>query len=134
MQYRQLFLGIIALALGISANAESPATVPWGGVWQGQLDGQPGVILTLAEDTGTLGGTVVFNMVSREGGQAHVIGSDAHILLDPQVNGDTLNFKVKRTKDGRELDVAVKRASTGSATIQILRCNECPVAELTKSR
>ena len=55
------------------AAAQSNSDAGWVGVWQGELDGQPSVILTLAEDTGTLEGTLVLNIITREGGQPHIV-------------------------------------------------------------
>ena len=63
-------------------SRHKPVTIrKWVGVWEGQLDGKPGVTVTLGNDTGDLQGTIVFNVVTREGGgDAHVIGHDAHAL------------------------------------------------------
>jgi hypothetical protein len=52
----------------LSAESTQPATqsARWAGVWQGELDGLPSVTLTLANDTGQLGGTLVLNIIERE--------------------------------------------------------------------
>ena len=133
MRQRILVLGIAAVLLCGVCAAQAGGNAVWVGVWQGELDGQPGVTLTLAEDTGELGGTVVFNAVSREGGSAHVIGSEAHVLLHPHVDGRTLSFQVKQTRNNREVQVAVTITADGKAQLRCLNCGEDnPVAELVR--
>lgn len=84
------------IALATSAAAQSAANAAWTGVWHGERDGQPSVTLTLAEDTGELGGTVVLNILSREGGQLHVITVEPHVIVHPLIEGDRLSFQLKR--------------------------------------
>ena len=50
------------------------------GIWQGELDGQPSVIVTLADDDGLLQGTIELNGISREGGSPHVAVHEVHEL------------------------------------------------------
>src|SRR5215469_2837447 len=74
----------------------------WVGVWQGELDGQPGVTVTVVEDDGRLAGTAVFNIISRED-QPHVIASEPHLLRATTLQGDTLHFLIKAFQDRKEL-------------------------------
>jgi hypothetical protein len=64
----------------------------WVGVWQGQLEGVPGVVLTLGDDPGEVSGTIVFTAI-RDG---NIAGHATHVILHPHVNGNTLSFQVKR--------------------------------------
>jgi hypothetical protein len=67
MRQGAFVLGCIAALLpGVYAHGSDSSS--WVGVWQSELDRQPGVTLTLAQDTGDMGGTVVLNVVSRESG------------------------------------------------------------------
>jgi hypothetical protein len=126
-------LGAMAALFTCAAGAQAVNDAPWVGVWQGWLDGQPGVTLTLAEDTGELGGTVVFNMVSREGGRPHVIGSETHELMHARLEGKTLSLEVKQPKLARTLEVEVKLVADGKITLHCLNCGAgSPVAELVK--
>jgi hypothetical protein len=50
---------LLASASVFAAGLKNDAA--WVGVWHSELDGQPGVLLTLADDSGELGGTVVLN-------------------------------------------------------------------------
>ena len=134
MKHNALITASLLLAIGIAVSAQSNHNTAWNGVWHSELDGQPGVILTLGDDTGQLGGTVVLNMVSRESGQPRVIGSDIHVLVNPRVSGNTLAFQFKRTKDGRELQFAVALESGGKANIRCLNCgSDAPTAELVRA-
>jgi hypothetical protein len=106
----------------------------WVGVWHGELDGQPSVALTLANDTGDLGGTLVLNIISRDGGSAHVIASEPHTLIHPHVDGEELAFSVKRP-DGELMKFAVALNPEGMTTIHCLNCGaNAPVVVITKAQ
>ena len=69
--------GVVCVAISVLsiAWAQPSRDAGWVGVWQGQLDGQPSVNLTLAEDTGeNPKSTMVLNIISREGGLPHIVG------------------------------------------------------------
>jgi hypothetical protein len=119
-----LSLAIVLFAFEPTAPSETGHNSQWIGMWQAQLDGQPGVILTLGDDTGQLAGAVVFNLVSREGGQAHVIGHDAHVLMNPRVDGDTLHFQVVRRGDNRLLEMTVRMTAEGAAKFKCQNCGD----------
>jgi hypothetical protein len=117
------------------AYAQGSGNAPRVGVWQGELDGQPGITLTLAQDTGELEGTVVLNLVSREGGAPHVIGSEAHTLVHPHIDGSTLTFQLIRTKDSKEIRMEVKFSENGKAQMRCLNCGaDSPTAELLRNQ
>lgn len=128
-----LTISMLALA---SAAAQPAGVTDWIGVWHAELDGQPGTTLTLADDTGELGGTLVMNMVSREGGQPHVIATDPHVLIAPRVNGDTLTFSVKRMhRTDQPAQFSVVLVGDGKAKAHCLTCGaDAPVVELVRSR
>jgi len=129
-----LLTGCILIASAGLLQAETIGTADWVGVWHGGLDGQPGVALTLAKDTGELGGTLVLNMVSRDGGLAHVIASEPHVLIHPRVDGNALSFAVK-WRSGELMNFVVARSPDGTATIHCLGCGaNAPVGEITKAQ
>ncbi len=132
MRHGVIVLGCMA-TLVACAYAQGSGSASWVGVWQGELDGQPGVTLTLAKDTGNLGGTVVLNMVSREGGTPHVIVIEPHLLMHPHVEGNTLSFQVIRTKDSQEMRMEVKFNDSEKAQIRCLNCGpDSPTTELVR--
>ena len=113
-----------------------PNTNPsdWIGVWQGDLDGQPGVVLTLAEDNGSLDGTLVLNVVSRDGGQPHIIAHEPHTLVQPRLDGARLSFRVKRM-DGSSAptEFTAELTSPDHARIHCLNCgDDAPTVEMTR--
>ena len=129
-----LFLAI-ALPFPALAAAQPTFASPWIGLWQAQLEGQPSVILTLGDDNGQLGGAVVFNVVSREGGQPRVIGHDAHAIMNPHVDGDSLHFQVIRRGDKRQLDMIVRMTADGAAKLHCQNCgNDAPVVDIVRER
>ena len=79
----------IAIAFGCSLTfvavplvAQSTKAAPLG-VWHGSLDGLPGVTLTLADDSGEIGGTVVFHAINGE--PPRVFSIEPHLLLHPKL-------------------------------------------------
>ena len=117
----------------IRSRTEERCGVGWRVAFR--TDGQPGVLLTLADDRGELGGTVVLNMVSREGGQPHVIASEPHLMANPTMAGNALTFTVTRTRDGRKQDFTMSLTEDGKAQLHCLNCGaDAPVVELQKEQ
>lgn len=117
-----LFLILGAMGLMCFVVAENRDYTKWVGVWEGQLDGQPGVTVTLGRDTGDLQGTIVFNVVTRDNGTAHVIGHDAHVLTNVNLKDATLAFHVIRLGDSQELHLTMKLTNVDKA---VLECADC---------
>jgi len=116
-----LATGVFALQCGLAAQ---PSNVnPWVGVWEGQLEGKPGVTVTLGNDGGALQGTIVFNVLSpRDGGDPQIIGHDAHVLTHVSLTDGTLAFRVIRRGDSHELHLTMKPTADGRA---VLECADC---------
>lgn len=133
MKRTELLAASAAMLFTCIAAAQAPANAKWKGVWQGELDGQPAVTLTLADDSGALGGTVVFNMIERQTqGLPHVASIQPHILLDPQAAGNTLAFQIMRP-DHASLKFTVTLDGNDKAHIHCLNCGpDAPVAELVR--
>jgi hypothetical protein len=136
-----LFLGAV-MANGICtrftstalAQAQTAAASPWVGVWQAQLDGLPSAVLTLAQDNGTLEGTLVLSIISRDTGTPHVIAHEPHVLMNLQVNAATLSFQLKRI-DGSSapMNFNVEQTTDGKARMHCLNCgDDAPTVEIAK--
>jgi hypothetical protein len=130
------FAAIACLAGGLAcaALAETPTSNPWIGVWESKLDGQPGATLTLANDTGQLGGTLVLNIIVKDGSQPRVVASEPHVLIDPHVNGETLTFAVRPMRgDGTMQNFTVALNPDGSARIHCTNCGKgAPTVDMQK--
>jgi hypothetical protein len=124
------FVLLIASAAGAQATNDSD----WVGVWQAELDGQPSTILTLAEDTGSVQGTLVLNGLNSNGGTPHIAVHETHVLMHPKVNGTTLSFAVKRLRESAPtMEFTVQRTTQTTAKIHCLNCGaSAPVVEITK--
>ncbi|MFZ0302047.1 MAG: hypothetical protein WAL75_05155 [Terracidiphilus sp.] len=135
MNKRTLIAIGAASLLACAAAAESTGNPQWDGVWQGQLDGQPSVILTLAEDTGELGGTLVLNIVEKEHGQAaHVARIEPHVLVHPRLNGKLLTFEVRKP-DGDLFNFTVVLTPEGKARIHCTNCGaDAPQVDMTRGQ
>ena len=131
---RTLFLSVFAvLAVVCSLLAQTNDFAPWVGVWEGQLDGKPGVTVTLGRDAGDVQGTIVFNVVSRNDGQEpRVIGHDAHALTHVNLDGGTLAFHVIRLGDARELHLTMRLTGSNKAVLECADCAGPGVTELNR--
>jgi hypothetical protein len=125
---------LAAAVVGGAAMAQSQPNAEWLGVWHAELDGQPSVILTLADDTGALGGTLVLNLIEKEpGGSAHVVQTDAHVLINPHADQNLLSFACKKPS-GELIHFAAARGADGGVTIHCLDCGAgAPTVQLTRS-
>jgi hypothetical protein len=134
MNKRSLIAICAASFVACAATAETPASSQWDGVWQGWLDGQPSVTLTLAEDTGELGGTLVLNLVEKQDGQARVAAIEPHVLVRPRVDGKQLTFGVRRP-DGDLVNFTVALTPEGKARIHCTDCGaDAPVVDMTRGQ
>jgi hypothetical protein len=128
--------GVVCVGMTIlcCASAQSNSDTGWVGVWQGELDGQPSVILTLAEDTGTLEGTLVLNIISRKGGEPHIVAREPHVVVGPRTDGNRLTFQLKRLDASRPMmDFTATLTAQRSARIHCLNCgDDAPVVDMTK--
>jgi hypothetical protein len=136
---RKIFsIAFLLSALACAASAQSSASSQWIGIWHASFDGLPTDTLTLAADTGELGGTVVLDMVSDQGGAPHVIESEPHLLMNPHVDGDTLSFHVKMQKpDGSIVmrNFTATLTSPGNANFHCVNCGaDAPVVHLVKNQ
>jgi hypothetical protein len=137
MKIPMLILPWTVIAACSLALAQPATNTDWVGIWHADADGLPTGTLTLATDTGTLGGTVVLDMVSREGGTPHVIESEPHVLMNPHVDGNTLAFQVKMKKpDGSVVaSFNVTLTSAGKANIHCVNCGaNAPAVELVRGQ
>jgi len=126
------FLAIGALAFATFLPAQNKNFEQWVGVWQGMLDNQPGVTVTLGRDAGDLQGTIVFNVVARENGEARVIGHDAHVLIHVNVNDGSLAFHVIRLGDASELHLTMKLTADNKAVLECADCGGPPATDLAR--
>ena len=132
MKHRNLVLTVGAMALACALRAQTKGYEQWVGVWEGQLDGKPGVTVTLGRDAGELQGTIVFNVVARDSGEAHVIGHDAHALTHVNLNDGTLAFHVIRLGDARELHLTMKLTDDSKAVLECADCGGPGATELSR--
>lgn len=123
-------MGAMALVCGIAA--EPANNKQWVGVWHAELDGQPGVTLTLADDRGGLGGTIVFYLVKKDHDAAKVQGGDVRVVLDPKVEGEVLHFHVIRSSDQRDQEVRVELTGENKGRLKCTTCGGSPEVEITK--
>ncbi len=123
MKRTSFVLAVLVAAVLHASAGETKANSPWVGVWQGELDGLPGVTVTLGDDAGELGGTVVFNVIMKEkNGAPHIGGHDAHVLTHTNLHGDNLTFEVIRRGDGRDLHFTIQKTNDDNAN---LHCDDC---------
>jgi hypothetical protein len=96
------------------------------------MDDQAGVTVTLGRDSGNLEGTIVFNVVAKDGGQARVIGHDAHVLTHVRLDDSTLAFQVIRLGDSRNLHLTMRLTDDGNARLECADCGGPGLTELVR--
>ena len=127
---------IFVMALIVCAPATIPSNAQvnpsatssserWVGVWQGQLEGVPGVTLTLGNDLGEVNGAIVFTVLAAEStaGHAEIAGHEVRILMHPRVEGNSLYFQVKWP--GSESEILEMTMVLADDTKGQLRCPKC---------
>ena len=130
MRARMMVLACALVALTCLAHAVTENHGNWIGVWRAKVENQPGVTLTLADDTGSLDGTIVFYGLD---GETHkVVAMEPHTLIHPTLDGNALTFQVKRL-DATLITVKVVFITPTKAELHCLNCgDDAPLAELTK--
>jgi hypothetical protein len=115
-----------ALATAQAAPSSMSSSLKWVGVWQGQLEGFPGVVLTLGDDLGELSGTMVFTAI-RDG---VIAGHATHNILRPHLDGNRLSFQVKGPRGGDQiLDMSLDLTSDSKGKLLCLKCGAAaPIA------
>ncbi len=123
-----------AILFAAASQSQSVNRANWLGVWQGESDGHPSAVLTLADDTGELGGTLVLNRLKNEGGQARIVAVEPHVLLNPRSDGDGMAFQCRKP-DGGVLSFSVRLIAANKATIHCLNCGpDAPTVEIVRAK
>lgn len=84
---------MVLVASTIGVGQPKPAAHDWAGVWEITDPGKPGGMVTLADDSGALQGTITFNVKNRETGKR--IAVEVRSLVNPHLDGDAVVFQVR---------------------------------------
>jgi hypothetical protein len=134
MKKRILLMAAIAVIASASAAAAA-YDHSWTGVWLAAQPGKPGVTITLADDSGVLAGTIVFEVMNRETRQR--IAIETRNIVNPHLEGSALVFQVRHILkphlkgeppaafDPSDTDVADMTLSPGADGKAILTCAKC---------
>jgi hypothetical protein len=130
---------LLAASMGHAQTAAESIDKPfvhpkWTGVWQGSLDGIPAVTLTLADDSGSANGTIVFHLIQKQDGHAFSVSTEPHTLIQPRVDGNMFTFQVKRGNGSSEiLNMSVELNADGNVHFTCSNCgSEGTKAELNR--
>jgi hypothetical protein len=138
------FIAVFATP-AIAAPPTSPAPGhAWTGVWEVKSAGKPGLTITLVDDTGSLAGTIVFEVRNRETGQH--IALEPRAIVNPHMQGDALAFQVLRISkphlkddpnpDQAEppdaIDMTLSAPSSEKTTLTCPKCGENSPTELER--
>ena len=100
MKHILITLGLIAV-MSSGAAAQSTTNVSFVGVWKGELSGGvPSLGVVLADDGGTLGGTIVLYQVKMRfpGDTPQFLAQEPHLMIEPQIHGNSLTFRIQTSK------------------------------------
>jgi hypothetical protein len=83
------------VSLVFAAGQNSAVT----GVWRGQMDGLPALVMTISDEGGDLAGAILFYLIRREEGQpARSSPGIPEPLLNLVFDGKTLDFRVSHRR------------------------------------
>jgi hypothetical protein len=127
-----MFLACALFALACVTQAAAESHENWIGVWQAKLENLPGMTLTLADDAGELGGTIVFEVFNREVNR--LIAHEPHTLMHAHLDGNVLSFQVNGCCDRSGiLNMTVELTKDSKAQFRCSNCNSETVTELVKA-
>jgi len=141
-----IFASIALLASTVVSAQPNSASADWTGVWKITTPGKPGLTITLADDSGALAGTIVFEVMDRETGQH--IAIEPRTIVNPHLEGSALIFQVKHilkphlkddttsANDKPEADIAdmiLTPTAEGKATLTCPKCGEASPTEVVKA-
>ncbi len=92
-----MLVALVCSVLALSrAWSQTPATLA--GTWAGELDGLPGVRLTVNRDNAHWSGTAAFNLIKRttSSSPAHVDSTASAPMESVKQEGNQLTFEVRR--------------------------------------
>jgi hypothetical protein len=133
MKSRTTLFACTLIALACVMQAAPADHKSWIGVWQGKVENQPGMTLTLADDTGELGGTIVFEAFDRV--ESRLIAREPHTLMNPHVDGNVLSFQVNGCcgKSGI-LNMTAELIKDDKARVRCANCGSEAVTQLEKQQ
>jgi hypothetical protein len=91
---------MLASVCAAQAGGSTDSSVaPVVGVWRAQMEGLPGITLTVTDEGGNLSGAVLFYLHRREPGQPVTATPGVpEPLFHPQFDGNTLTFQVSHRR------------------------------------
>lgn len=132
MKAGMMSLACVLVALVCWPQPATGSHENWIGVWQAKAENQPGITLTLADDAGDLGGTVVFEVWNRE--ENRLIAHEPHTLMRVRLDGNVLSFEVTACYNRSGiLKMTVELTKNGVAQFRCSNCGSEAVTELEKT-
>ncbi len=92
------FALIVAVATGVAAtgNGRDAAVC---GIWRGELDNLPAVVLNITDEAGPLQGAILFCLIRQDEGKPPTsLPGIPEPLFNPQFDGKTLTFQVSHRR------------------------------------
>ncbi|HTD56588.1 MAG TPA: hypothetical protein VK670_14455 [Silvibacterium sp.] len=120
-----LSYALLAVAQTLHAQYNKPI-----GIWRATVDGVPSAVLTVGNDSGEIGGTLVLYGIDRN--TKAVAGMEIHTLVHPKFDSNTLTFQVRRPNT----TMMTFNVAFTTATKAQLHCVSCgvdaPVVDLAE--
>ena len=132
---------MVLMASAISFGQAKGTAHAWVGVWEITDPAKPGGVVTLTDDSGSLQGTITFNVKDRETDKR--IAIEVRSLVNPHMEGDAVVFQVREilkphlqgetdvdtAKDAELAKMKLEPAGAGKATMSCANCgNAAPIA------
>ena len=146
---KHLTLASVLLLVSTATSGQpSPTAHTWTGVWHVQATNKPGVVITLADDGGSLTGTIVFDVWKQQTNEH--IATEPRAVVNPHLEGNTLAFQVRRilkphlkgdpsgledaSSDTDIAKMTLVPTTDGKATLTCLNCGGNAPTELVKEQ
>ena len=101
MKYRIVFFIFVAMAVAVALSAQANDNQKVVGVWWGQMDSLPAVVLNITDEGGGLSGAVLFYLIKKSFTMSEPTTATPGIpepLFKPRLEGNTLTFEVSHRR------------------------------------
>jgi hypothetical protein len=136
---RNLSIFLLMLFGSFSLLPQASDKSPFAGKWEGKMNDQPGIEVTVKNTGGEISGVIVFYFQERRaGGKWHVKDKYEAPLISPQVTGKSLTFEVAHYKThespefGPNVKFRLELAGVNGAVLYRLGDQKDPGVKLTR--
>lgn len=144
--FASMFASMVLVGPAISVGQSKGSAHEWVGVWNVTDPAKAGGVVTIADDGGSLQGTITFNVKDRETDKR--IAIEVRSLVNPHVEGNAVVFQVRgilkphlrgetdvdTAKDTELAQVRLEPAGAGKAMMVCANCGSSEPIAMAKEQ